>query len=487
MIKSWVALGRRKSSGRTINEGLVQAEVHFNNHKLWWANKNRLPVYLQNAQPETWPAVVVLSQEAQKIEVWVALDHPSKPEFFDDLPTSLWGKARQTMGEVFQILEKFKAEVIYFRGQWAKELLEAALVGLDLASYRFKTAEDRPAYLPKMIFEGSKWPFEEAERLAENVNWARHLVNLPANEIYPESMVRRVREGLKGLKNTRVDVWDQRRLKRERMNLILAVGGASHFPPRLVHLRYRPHRSKTKLPLVIVGKGITFDTGGLDIKPPSAMRKMKKDMAGAASALSVFRLVAQAKLPISLDVYLPLAENAVGSRSFRPGDIVRSRSGLTVEIHNTDAEGRLVMADALALAAEAKGTNRPACLVDISTLTGAMKSVLGSQIAGVYSNSPKFLKTLLKAGQECGEPMWQQPLAQSMRGALRTPFADVVNADDGMGGATTAALFLENFTGGLPWIHFDIYAWRDAPEGCFLEAGANGQLIQALYFWLKSI
>ena len=267
------------------------------------------------------------------------------------------------------------------------------------------------------------------------------------------------------------------------MNLLLATGGGAAHSPCLVHIRYRP--SKKSKPVALVGKGITFDSGGLDIKPASGMRLMKKDMGGAAAVFGATLWAARARAPQAIDTYLSLAENAVGSHSFRPGDVYTSRSGQSVEISNTDAEGRLVLADAIDVAVTAK--DKPAAVVNVATLTGAIKVGLGAGLAGLFSNHSPLADRLRSRFWRAGDPVWIMPLYQKYRPSMASTFADMVNSVEvPFGGAITAALFLESFVKGVPWAHLDIYAWKDSSEGAWSESGGSGQAVMGLIDWLGS-
>jgi leucyl aminopeptidase len=273
------------------------------------------------------------------------------------------------------------------------------------------------------------------------------------------------------------------------MDLLLQVGKGAEHGPCLVHLKIRSTRSpKSKSKTgerypVFVGKGITFDTGGVDIKPANAMRLMKKDMGGAASLLGL-SWYAALQGDFNFEVFLPFAENAVDGKSFRPSDVIQARSGAMVEVHNTDAEGRLILADALDFALE-QCPNATA-LIDLATLTGAIKVGLGTEIAGLFCNDARLGQSLLASSVRSGDWVWPMPLYRKYAKSFSTPFADFVNATDGWAGAITAALFLEKFVKDKPWAHLDIYAWNDKPSGAFTEEGGSAQAVQLLVDWLRS-
>jgi leucyl aminopeptidase len=326
-----------------------------------------------------------------------------------------------------------------------------------------------------------------AQKNAAAVQIARHLVNLPPNVIHPESIEKIVLKDLGFSKSTQIEVWDNNRCKKEGLGLLVAVGQGAPHAARLIHLKYRPTGAKKKnvKPIAFVGKGITFDTGGLDIKPSGAMRLMKKDMGGAAAVLGLAYWVDQTEFEKPCDFYLALAENSVDAHSMRPSDVYKSHAGYLVEIDNTDAEGRLVLADAMSVAAKAKET--PSAIIDVATLTGAIKVALGAEVAGLFSNDDALADRLFEAGDIAFEPNWRMPLVQKYWSTLSSNFADFRNSGEGFGGAITAALFLEKFCDGIPWAHLDIYAWTDRADGAFSAAGGNGQPVQTLIAYLENL
>lgn len=411
----------------------------------------------------------------------------------DPLEKSTYARARDAAGAAYTAYKSGEADkiVIDFGGS-SRDEISGFLTGLEIASYGFAETmgykapgKKKPALFARSSAESTRDVLKvlaaDASRLGAAVNLARHLTNLPGGTLTPTVYAEYARELFRGQDHVRVDVWDESRLRAEGCGLHLAVGSAAEEPPRLVHISYRPsERGAERRPVALVGKGITFDSGGLDLKPSSGMRLMKKDMGGSAAALAIAWWAVDAGLPLALDVYLALAENAVSSRSFRPGDIVKARNGLAIEIHNTDAEGRLVLADAMDVAVSAKDEDRPACLIDLATLTGAIKVGLGADIAGLFTTSDDLGREIYDAGVKRGDLSWRMPLFQPYKSALRSPFADYVNAGDGFGGAITAALFLQIFAKDVPWAHLDIYAWKDSAAGAWLEGGGSGQGVLAL-------
>ncbi len=261
---------------------------------------------------------------------------------------------------------------------------------------------------------------------------------------------------------------------------IHAVGRASAHVPRLLELRW----GKVEHPLItLVGKGVCFDTGGLDIKPSQFMRLMKKDMGGAAHVLGLARLIMQLQLPVALRVLIPAVDNAIGGDAFRPGDILSTRAGKFVEIDNTDAEGRLVLCDALTEAA----TANPQLILDFATLTGAARVALGTEIPVFFSNDEAVTKQLQQAAQTAGELIWPLPLHQAYFEQLKSSVADFTNSGGSYGGAITAALFLNEFIPShIPWVHFDVMAWNTR-ERAGRPVGGEAMGLFTVYLYLETI
>lgn len=366
-----------------------------------------------------------------------------------------------------------------------------ALVGLNLAAYHFKTHNDKKAQqaLPK-IYHDKAWSKDELRALRSRslaVNLARHLVNCPPNTLNPKTYSQFVSGLFKGSKNLKVEIWNSARLKKEGMGLHLGVGQGAAEAPCMIHLKYRPSAKAKKIkPIAFVGKGVTFDSGGLDIKPSSGMRLMKKDMGGSAGVLGLALWAVHSGYPAPLDFYLGLAENSVDAQSMRPSDVLTARNGMTVEIHNTDAEGRLVLADVLDVAVTQKGVDEPEIVIDLATLTGAIKVALGADLAGLFANDDTLAEELNRAGTQAGDFNWRMPLMSKYNAGMSSPFADIVNAVDGFGGAITAALFLERFVRGKKWAHLDIYSWNDKATGALSFSGGSGQPVQCLIEWLQA-
>ena len=359
--------------------------------------------------------------------------------------------------------------------------LSLAAVAWALGAYRFtryrerKGAGDRQLVLPSAVDGG------EVMRIAEGVRLARDLVNTGANDLGPAELAAAA-EDLARRHGASCTVTAGDALLSGNFPLIHAVGAAATADraPRLIDLVWG-HAAAPKI--TIVGKGVCFDTGGLDIKPSAGMLLMKKDMGGAANALGLAHMIMDAGLPVRLRVLVPAVENAISGAAFRPGDVFRSRKGITVEIGNTDAEGRLVLADALALAAE----ESPELLVDFATLTGAARVALGPDIAAVFTRDNALAADLDTHATHTADPVWRLPLWEPYNALIDSPIADVNNAGrTPFAGSVTAALFLGRFVPEeVRWLHADMYAWTPSARPGKPEGG-EAQVIRALYSLLSA-
>jgi leucyl aminopeptidase len=363
--------------------------------------------------------------------------------------------------------------------QWAGDLIEAGVagslagcVGQDL----YRSKKNRFPISEVVWVTADRQAAIRGEILGAAVNLTRRLVNEPPSEIYPESFAAeavRVAETC----GMAVEVWDQARLEAERCGSLLAVAKGSDRPPRLVMLKYNGGPEGAP-PLALVGKGVTFDSGGLSIKPTDGMKTMKCDMAGAATVLGAMQAIAQLKLPVNVVGLCGLVENMLSGSSYKLGDVLRARSGKTIEVLNTDAEGRLVLADVLDVALQLQ----PAKIIDLATLTGACVVALGNEVAGAMANDQAWCDAVKAAADKCGEPMWQLPMFPEYNEQIRSEVADIKNVGDGRwGGAITAAKFLEEFVAGKPWVHLDIAgpAFLESSKN-WLDAGGTGYGVRTL-------
>ncbi|WP_051929008.1 M17 family metallopeptidase [Thermopetrobacter sp. TC1] len=357
--------------------------------------------------------------------------------------------------------------------------VNTAVLGWLLSAYQFdvyrKPAAQRPAQL--LLPEGASRA--RILNLAEAVYFARNLINTPARDLGPAELEDHART-LAESADARIRVIKGAALKRG-YPLIHAVGaGASpDRAPRLIEMFWGPNDAPR---VAIIGKGVCFDTGGLDLKPPSAMQLMKKDMGGAAAALALARMIMRARLPLRLHVLIPAVENAVSGSAMRPSDVLRSRKGLSVEVGNTDAEGRLILADALARAAEEK----PEIAFDFATLTGAARAALGPELPALFSTGEDIANALMAAGRALDDPLWHMPLWRPYLEDLKSTVADLCNISaHGHAGAITAALFLSRFAEGIPaWVHVDLFAWnpKDKPAR---PKGGELQAARAVFAYLE--
>nr|WP_255429707.1 leucyl aminopeptidase [Streptomonospora sp. PA3] len=367
--------------------------------------------------------------------------------------------------------------------------LAAFTEGALLASYRFTLASAAKGAPPLEALElvgAASGPAAAAvgrgSALARATGLARDLINTPSAEKDPAWLAARAQETASSA-GLAFEVWDEDALRRAGFRAILAVGAGSDRPPRLVRLDYRPENPAAHI--VLVGKGITFDTGGLSLKPNDNMKLMKTDMSGAAAVLAVMSALGGLGSQVAVTGLLPIAENAFSGSAQRPGDVITAYDGRTIEVLNTDAEGRLVMADAFGYAVAELA---PDALVDVATLTGAAKVALGTGTGALFSSDDALAAALGAAGEESGEPVWRLPLTEEYRVLLDSRVADLANIGDGgygRPGAAEAALFLREFTGGLPWAHLDVAGpGRSSADEGVLTKGGTGFSTRLLLRWL---
>ena len=364
----------------------------------------------------------------------------------------------------------------------------AFTLGAALGSYRFRlSAEDRALPVRNVYLVGAAElapAIERAKVLARATSLTRDLANMPSNVKEPAwfaSTAARLAQRASGLA---VRIRDEGWLAEHGFGGVLAVGGGSARPPRLIELDWRPRGAAAGTHLVLVGKGITFDTGGISVKPAEGLHLMRTDMAGGAAVIAALIAVSELKLPLRVTGLVPAAENHVSGSAYRPGDIVRHYDGRTSEVHNTDAEGRMVLADGIGYAVRAL---RPDLIVDVATLTGAVRIALGTRTGGVYATSDDLAASVIEAGVHVGETWWRMPLGFDVVGQVtgvadevRSEVADVLQTPPGPG-SIAAALFLKEFTGGLPWIHLDIAgAARAEKPYDEVSAGATGMAARTL-------
>ncbi len=354
-----------------------------------------------------------------------------------------------------------------------------ATLAWALGAYRFTRYRSDGAR-PRRLVVSADVDAAEVARIADAVYLVRDLINTAANDLGPAELGNAVHE-LAGRYGAVFSETVGEGLLADNLPLIHAVGAAATEAraPRLVELSWGDPDAPR---VTLVGKGVCFDTGGLDLKPASGMRLMKKDMGGAANAIGLARMIMDARLPVRLRLLVPAVENAVAAAAFRPGDVLRSRKGLTVEIGNTDAEGRLILADALTLAAE----ETPDLLVDFATLTGAARVALGPEVVPVYTNDERLAADVARLSAAVADPVWRMPLWRPYARMIDSPVADINNAGSSPhAGSITAALFLARFVpDDVSWLHADIFAWNPSTAPGKPEGG-DAQTIRALYALLK--
>jgi leucyl aminopeptidase len=396
--------------------------------------------------------------------------------------------------------------MLYLENELLENFFQTSVEGILLGAYKFeeyKTSKNEKSgkfeqkktvaevqtvqvyYLDKKLSRNIERQIELAQAYAEGTNLARDLVNRPAADLYPEVLAKVCLQNFKS-KPFSIKVMDEAEIKKEKMFAFLSVAHGSPKPPRFIHMRYQP-TTKAKKRIVLIGKGVTFDTGGLSLKPPRYMIGMKGDMAGAAAVIGVFKALATLKPNIQVDGIIASTENIIGLDSTRPGDVVYARSGKSIEVLNTDAEGRLTLADALDYACELPGVSE---IIDLATLTGAQVVATGDLIcAGMTNNDAMFAK-LRRAGEMAGEKMWQLPLAVEYKDYIKGDIADIKNMGPEGGGAGTilGGLFLQEFVTCDSWVHLDIAgpAFNDH-DLVFSPKGGSGFGVRTLLNYLSIV
>ena len=351
-----------------------------------------------------------------------------------------------------------------------------AATGWGMGAYKFDRYLAETAEFPTLLLENDARP-RETDALISAIHLGRDLINTPAGDMGPEAL-HAAAQNLASEYGVTAQAIIGDDLLAQNLPMIHAVGRAAHESPRLVEFEWGdPSHPR----LALIGKGITFDTGGLNIKSASGARIMKKDMGGAAHTLALAKMIMANNLPVRLHVLVAIAENAISAGAYRPGDVLPSRAGLTVEIDNTDAEGRLVLGDALTKASESD----PALMINFATLTGAARVALGPELPPFFCNRKGPVPAVLSQSVNEFDPMWHMPLWRPYYSLLNSPLADMKNAGGSFAGSVTAGLFLQKFVNDKPWMHFDVYGWWPSATPGHPKGGEIFAL-RALYFWLKS-
>ncbi len=394
---------------------------------------------------------------------------------------------RQAMGHAAKRVRQAKAAsftvavpALAPKGASPVEAAQAMVEGAVLGTYQFTVYRSEPAnreIASMALLAPQKSQLRQLQEgvrrgtaTAEATVFVRDLCNHPSNVMTPSKVADEAKAIAKET-GVSVKILEQNDMESLGMGALLGVAKGSHQPPKFIILQYQGARKKDERPVVLVGKTITFDTGGISLKPAENMEQMKADMTGGAEVLATMRAAARLKLPLNLISILPAAENMPGGRAMRPGDVVKTLSGKTVEVQNTDAEGRLILSDALAYATRFQ----PAALIDIATLTGACVVALGQFAIGMFGTDARLKEAVRKAGQRAGERVWEMPLWDEYFEQLRSDVADMRNIGGRGGGMITAALFLSKFVGDCPWVHLDIAStdWSER-ERAYIPKGPTG-------------
>ena len=388
---------------------------------------------------------------------------------------------RKAVGAAVRVLKQkgVKRLAWMLDGGSAESAVEGAILGNYEPDMHKPSSDAKPLEVFQAVADAKTPEIEQAFGrgviLAEAQNFTRDLGNEPSNRMTPTVLARKAQE-LARDHGLEIEVLDRDRMRQLGMGSLLGVAQGSDEPPVLIVLRYRPSgEAKANDHLALIGKGVTFDSGGISIKPAEGMEKMKYDMCGAAAVLGAMRAIAQLKPSVSVTAFVPSVENMLSGRAQRPGDIVKSLSGKTIEVLNTDAEGRLILNDAITYAKRLGCTH----LVDAATLTGAIVVALGSVNTGVFTNNDALLGRVMAAAKEEGEKMWHMPLDEDYKDLLKSTFADLANIGGRWGGAISAAWFLKEFAEDTPWVHLDIAgtAWLDDAKP-FLAKGPTGVCVR---------
>jgi leucyl aminopeptidase len=446
---------------------------------------------LRNARP-----IIVLTvsafaawrkQQPKRIQAWLKANHftpePNATLFLPDASGDMAAvlaivKPAPSMWALAHLPAMLPSGNYRIESAWNNTALANASLGFGLAQYSFDRYRAQPIskpvlQLPKAI------DIAAIERNIAATSLVRDLINTPANDMGPADLAKAARAVAKNIGARFSEIVGDDLLTKN-YPAIHAVGRAGPQAPRFIEIN---HGHPSHPLVVLVGKGVTFDTGGLDIKPYNSMKLMKKDMGGAALVLGLAQYIVQSKLKLRLRVLIPAVENSISSSAFRPQDIINSRKGLTIEIGSTDAEGRLILADALTEG----DRDKPALMIDVATLTGAARTALGAELPALYSNRDDIARDIVQCGMQTEDPLWQLPLWQGYAKYINSPIADVTNTPNyGFAGSITAALFLERFVSPTtPWVHIDSYAWN-AESLAGRPAGGEALCLRALFAYLQT-
>jgi len=374
----------------------------------------------------------------------------------------------------------FILEGIFPKDSEVHSLSSQLAEGFLLADYEFDRYKSSDKERPQLVSIEASWvgaknyqkDLEKGKIIGKAVNMARDLANAPGGEMTPEKLAEVATREVSRVRKLDIEIFDEKKLRKLKMGGILGVSKGSSQKPRLIVLKYLAKKGAKKIDLVFVGKGITFDSGGLDIKPSEYMQEMHMDMSGAAAVLGAVLAIARLGYPLNVVGLIPAAENMPSGQSYRPGDILKTYSGKTIEVLNTDAEGRIILSDALSF-----GVRRfnPTMIADVATLTGAAISALGQRAIALFTNVPTMENFFRQLGEASGDYVWPLPLWEEYEEEIKGTFGDIANVGKTRyGGAITAALFLKEFIDNHPWLHLDIAPTMTSIEGQGLAKGATG-------------
>ena len=424
---------------------------------------------------------------------------------FDKKLTSLYvavkpkpsdAEAHRCLGALFykKILSDKRAEVTLDMDQFSEGALLAFCEGLFLADYFFETHKKNKLHDINITFCSSKKlaglqkKVSAVSELCDAVKFARYLGDQPGNHMSPQILARETQAALKPYKNIKVDIWNLKKIEAAKMGGLISVSQGSNEEPRLIIMEYKGAAASRK-PLCLVGKGLTFDAGGISIKPGKGMQDMKYDKCGGTNVIAAMLAIAKLKVRANVIGVVPSSENLLGDNATRPGDIITAHNGVTVEVNNTDAEGRLILMDALSYACK---KYKPKAIVDVATLTGAMVVALGNVYTGFFTKNDQLKKIFLKASQKTGEKAWHMPLDEQFSKEMKGTYADLSNLGKSpFGGSATAAAFLENFVDkNIPWMHLDIAgtAWHTGEHLSYCPTkGASGVMVRTFVELARSL
>lgn len=444
------------------NKAIPISRITAKDYKQWVADQSEFVKNWLGSQNSKGKSGEVLSIPGKSGSVEQIL-------FIDKDNASLWDYA---------VLAGVKPGTYHLDDSFNSKQAGFVFLGWGLSAYRFDRYSKKDRTFPQLCIRKDV-DIKDIERQIEGTNLVRDLINTPANDMGPVELAAQATIIAKKYKAD-LNITVGKDLIKDNYPAVYTVGMASDRSPRLIDFRWG---SKKHTKITLVGKGVCFDSGGLDIKPSSGMLTMKKDMGGAAHVLALAQMIMDSDLPVCLRVLVPAVENSISGIAYRPMDVIKMRSGKTVEVGNTDAEGRLILADALHEA----DSEKPALIIDVATLTGAARVAMGTELGALFSNNNELAQQLVKAGGEINDPLWQMPLWEGYRTNLKSKVADISSTGSSpYGGAITAALFLSEFLENkTPWFHLDIMAWNNGDKPGRHEGG-EAMGLRALYGFIKS-